>query len=568
MFTLLTAVALLGADYHVTVNGSKDAACTESAPCSLQNGLDTVQAGDVLYVNAGTYLHGSKDNAPFVYGRNDGTADSKINIIARGEVILNGSNRLDVFWEQHGDHTIIDGFQFTGMDRNAIVLQSTNHVEVKNCIASAWDSDGHISGCFRLVGACNYSGFYNCMVVGNGAGTMEAFEFRENPTLGSSDTVPPAGADYDTFDGLIDGVARHCYVRDCIAWNVGASKDHSDVCNLRYAVDSFAEGNVFFQGRDDALDLLGNTRTIVRGNILFDERQDGNNNCFKAAARGGLHCQIYDNVMMHCGNGVNIEKCAGCWLTNNTFVDCDGRGISLGLPYNNYSGHGFSIVNNICQGAREECMAGDGGAVISEYDYNLWSDTPAKFGSSSGANNLFAADAEFAAYTQGWMPDTDWPAGSSAAQAIDHVRQQVMDVFVLRLTSLGRGTGKVIPGITPDSSVDRGAIQSSGEPPTQPPTEPPPATEVGACCNESTWTCVDGVTEAACLHNRWHDTESCAQIDPPCRTPEPLPPSSNLDQLELEARRAIDSYWANPTSENLELSISAQVSHYEALQQQ
>jgi parallel beta-helix repeat protein len=136
---ILGCVALMpsaahAADYYVAPNGDDTAPGTLAQPWrSLAHAGNTVQAGDTVYVRAGTYTD------DYFWPQNSGTAAQPITVRAHpGEApVLTGAGYYGAFlyigWSG-SQYFVIDGLRFENTTgENVIRLDSASHNTIRNC---------------------------------------------------------------------------------------------------------------------------------------------------------------------------------------------------------------------------------------------------------------------------------------------------------------------------------------------------------------------------------------------------------------------------------------------------
>lgn len=119
------------ATYYVSPGGSDDNDGSANSPwLTIQHGLDNLEPGDTLSINAGIYNE-------TLYLDRSGSENKKIYIKGKSfdTVILDGiSVDRDLFFVENAEYIEISGMTFTRAPRAGLRLSYAHHVEIRNCV--------------------------------------------------------------------------------------------------------------------------------------------------------------------------------------------------------------------------------------------------------------------------------------------------------------------------------------------------------------------------------------------------------------------------------------------------
>jgi parallel beta-helix repeat protein len=358
-----------GTTYYSAKNGSDANPGTKASPfLSIQKAADIMVAGDTVIVGAGAYDLGGQALSP----ANSGTADKPITFKADGAVTIDGSGANPAVDFKDKDYIVFDGFEVAKGAVN-ISLANSKGVELKNSTfrdseeSSAVMARGSVS---CRIQHCKVLRAENCGILVDGGAHDNLIEYN---------TV----ADTVSNDGLSQGSTGH-----------PAGKNNVWQYNTCTGSD------------EDGLDFYSGDRTIIRGNILRDNREKGIN------LHGGSHCLIEDNLIY--GNDwyglyLGVEDGAGehnrfqnnlfndngrvhivapnNTFINNTFVARESLSRELFQFYGKGAGAGTVFKNNIFyNGTRQIFKFFKSKEIDITSDYNLFYTPSTLLASKVGAN--------------------------------------------------------------------------------------------------------------------------------------------------------------------------------------
>ena len=118
-----TALAASG-DVYVSPQGNDSSACTSAAPCkTIQKGVNTVQAGGVLHILAGTYSES-------VTVSKSGTPTAPIRIVGEGAVLSNGGARA--FYVNNSQWVTFEGLTIRGYTTLDFEIKQSHFLTFRN----------------------------------------------------------------------------------------------------------------------------------------------------------------------------------------------------------------------------------------------------------------------------------------------------------------------------------------------------------------------------------------------------------------------------------------------------
>jgi len=408
LIILLTVTSGYGADYYVSKSGSDSNPGTVSQPwLTIQKAANTLQAGDTVYIKAGTYHEQVKP-------KNSGTAGNYITYTAYGNdaVIIDGTG-VTLPWSFDGlvyvsevSYIKISGLRVQnvgpGDNHAGILLEDCSYITIKNNYTynttssgiGVWDCSNIIIDGNEVELACN-DGEQECISVGG----TNIFEVRNNHVHHSgSGTI--GGEGICIKDGSSTGKIFNNHVHD-LNERLGIYLDAWD--KHTYNIE-------------------------VYGNVVHDIN---NNDCYTLASEaGGLleNIAIYNNIGYNADvHGINISingepvahPMKGITVINNTFYNNGLGGWGGGIAVENPNVQNVVIRNNILSQNNTFQIAVDPGVSMGNltvdhnliYGYRNYEDE-IKGNNAVEGNPLFvnAANADF--HLTGNSPAID--AGSSA----------------------------------------------------------------------------------------------------------------------------------------------------------
>ena len=318
-----------GTIYYVDDTGCSDSyPGTESQPwCTLAKAASTLQAGDTVLVQDGTYVVSQ------INPTNSGTLGNQITFKANGDnVIIDGSN-THAFWLRNRNYITLDGFEFINSDACVLVYPSSS--TMKGITLRNFYSDG---GCRIGIYTSNFDyGLEDYLV--------ENIHFKSAGGVG--------------MNGANGGILRNC-ILDCTATG-GSGGCNTGVNNGN---NILIENNQF---------LFVNEHTI---NIGHSDPAKG---CDNVVVRNNIFYRIHD-VKIDAGN-TNVD------VLHNTFVlEKEAGWSSINNP-EVYPSEDITIKDNLFV---QTGWVGVPLSRLTESDYNFWTASwpPGSTGSGIYGNPL------------------------------------------------------------------------------------------------------------------------------------------------------------------------------------
>ncbi|MHC4397275.1 MAG: right-handed parallel beta-helix repeat-containing protein, partial [Planctomycetota bacterium] len=297
LLSLVTAPAIATTYYVDQGHGNADddnAGTSESAPWeTLLKACNTVDAGDTVYVKAGTYIDTTNSWVRKFQILNNGTAANPITFISsppRAAVVRSASlpsSRSDYAWGLKGgsQYIIIDGFKIEG--GIVVAYDRASHCTIRNCeiIYGRCGSDPTLNWGITLYWSdyCTVENNYVHDLTSSGSGSRNTAGIM----LFGSPGDPKEDCEYNIFQG--NTVDAGFNVRNCYGMKAGALNNNI----WRYNVAMNA--SVGYHG-------MGSTSETV----------PSEDNTY------------YQNIAIDCGNAFDLGYvCYRFLIYNNTAVDCD-----------------------------------------------------------------------------------------------------------------------------------------------------------------------------------------------------------------------------------------------------
>ena len=239
---------LLLTSYYVSLSGNDASAGTSDAPWkSLQHAADSVQAGDTVYVRAGTYVRGMN-----LYGSVGGTPEAPINFIAEPGVLLTHSaidsghhndDLAGINVENTGGWINIQGFHVVSdgsMARAGIRVAYSSNTQILNNIV-----DGAFIGIFT-------SNSDNLLIQGN--------------------TCLNSYGQHGIYMSLNE---HNCVVRGNTLTGNNWDGLHMNALNDSPNDGALVEDNIIYGNTLSGMDIEGVTNAVFRNNLIYDNSKHG-----------------------------------------------------------------------------------------------------------------------------------------------------------------------------------------------------------------------------------------------------------------------------------------------------
>ena len=464
--TVLTVVLVLatslnaeasGTTYYVATDGNDSNPGTIDRPFrTIQEAVDRAQAGDTVYVRAGTYVEK-------VTISNSGTATAPITVAAYPdeEAVIDGDWTLPTDdypggkWVPlvliTGDHVALDGFEVKNSRGRGVEIYEAQYCELRNLnIHHVWSSGIQDEGERSLVEDCK---------------VWQACRSNAPPNRGVEDW--PSGFVAVNHD-------HHTFRRNEVFNN------HGEGMSVLRAGHVTIEDNTIYDNLTAQLYIDNGDNVTVQRNLIYstDDREfwrtsdapgSGLAICdepYSSSEPTGHDRTIVNNIIV--GNGVNIhywQDLQGGGLkndviANNTLVEAvrSGDGGSIGIKIGSGNHSDTRVENNIIlQMAGSPAMVADDPDL--QFSHNLWSQSVS--GRASSPNDVIG-DPKLV------NPNAERLPGSVSP-----------DWYRLEESSPARDEARVIAEATEDffggtrgNNPDMGAHEYGATPPTPPP--PPP----------------------------------------------------------------------------------------------
>jgi len=314
--------------YYVALSGDDGNPGTLDLPWrTIQKAADTLQAGDTVYIRAGTYPEQ-------VVPQNSGSAGQDIAYAAYpGEsVIIDGSGMTvpeyeGLFYIGSRDHIRVSGLHIVNSNQAGILADGCSHIVIEDNTTydtgssgiGVWGSSDVVVAGNRVEEAC-WGGMQECITVGG----TDGFEVRDNEVLNCHKEG------IDAKDGSSNGKLYRNRVHHTqeVGIYVDAWDKHTyNIAVFQNVVHDILDNDGFALG-SEAGGLLENVR--VYNNIAYNNR--------------------YRGLVLHncCADLSPTHPVQGIAIVNNTFyrngADPWGGGISVDNP----EIQDLVIRNNIC----------------------------------------------------------------------------------------------------------------------------------------------------------------------------------------------------------------------------
>jgi parallel beta-helix repeat protein len=336
LVTLLAAApSALAAEYYVTTSGSDANPCTVALPCrEIRRALTVVGPGDTILVYDGTYLGFDVD------GKN-GAPGAPITIKARGAgaVVVPTTDRndnRDTIFVTFSSYIVIDGLRSSNANRAAVRVDESPHVTIRNGVFG----NNHTWGIFTdfsddlLIenNECFNSQVEHGIYVSNSG---DRPVLRRNRVHGNNASGIQLNADESAGgDGIITGA----------------------LIELNVIYDNGTAGGA-------AINLDGVQDSVVRNNILFNNRATGIVNYAGDGAEGPRGMEILHNTIDMPSSGrwaVLVNNTTGSNRLRNNILYNRGTfrgGISYGSPADaDSTDSAFNILDRVSEDDGETAL--------------------------------------------------------------------------------------------------------------------------------------------------------------------------------------------------------------------
>ena len=298
------------ADFYVSVNGDDGNDGSKENPWrTIQHGLDNIQPGQVLQIDAGTYKES-------LYLDRSGTKDKKIRI--KGEstaaVVLDGVGiQKDLFFIEDARYIKISNLTIKNAPRAALRLSYSHFIEILDCVFADngywgvftdFSDDTTIENC-EAYGSVEEHGIYisnssdnavirNNVVHHNFAGGIQ---LNADPSMGG------------------DGISSGCLIENNLVYENG--RGGGAAINLASVRNSHIRNNMIYHNYaggiaawDDGQGLQWGSKklTIIHNTIYF---RSGEGRWALSLKNGSSGARIYNNILCG-GRGGGFEFNTDC----------------------------------------------------------------------------------------------------------------------------------------------------------------------------------------------------------------------------------------------------------------
>ena len=310
--------AQAGNAYYVGKNGSDANPGTEAQPfLTIQKAANVAQAGDTVYVKAGTYNEE-------VTAVNSGTAGNLITFQRYNTdtvVVKPGANEVGFNFNRK-NYIKLDGFEFSGGTRGIYNTDSdyaTQGLVISNNYVHDTGEDGmYLRGINQSLISQNKvinagaPGYGSCIVVG---GDDNVIEYNQVSNPGDEDGIKMWGS---------NTVIRGNYIR----WINGTG--HSDGVQIQSGKNIILENNIIENARTQALmakstsDPSGGLEgLIVRGNVIYMTEDFPEAGTIRLNIHSAPNSKIYNNTVHGGAMGLRFTDGSYGEVKNNIFFGND-----------------------------------------------------------------------------------------------------------------------------------------------------------------------------------------------------------------------------------------------------
>lgn len=328
----LSVINARGVTYYVATTGDDGNSGTEASPWrTISKANNTLNAGDTVYVRAGTYAERINPN-------NNGSSGNFITYRAYpGETVwLEDTGSLDQMIRLAGRQYIeVDGFHIDarGTASFAASWNAGQHVTIKNCELT----NGYISGHAVNIESLPYFRFENNTVsvaVDPGSSKMtDAIRLTE-------------GSDYALFVGNTIYGAQHAGLKLEASYCVVRS--NTFINNYNQAAESGGLYNGYGPFHDIVWEYNTFTAPVMgidsdpqEGIQFYTKRTIVRFNVFKEIIGAGISTESYDD------GGSNASDVQQNRIYHNVFYDCHESGVKFAVYTDGYTFEDMILKNNI-----------------------------------------------------------------------------------------------------------------------------------------------------------------------------------------------------------------------------
>jgi hypothetical protein len=368
MCVLLLHRTAMAATYYSSPNGS-GTICSINSPCSLNNGLGKLSAGDTLYLRGGTYRQSVN------FSRN-GKSGNPITIAGypNETAVIDGYNTIPSHWGTLfnilGNWVIVRDLEIKDSFSMGLVMRADHDSAINVYAHGNYENGILVSAAGSSVGSGKYALIEGCRVYYNNK--EERLGLRSNWSSGCS---------------LQQG-ASHGVIRKCKVWENGGEGLSVFSYSCSNPTDyALVEDNIVYDNGHANLYLQNTRHTIVQRNIVYSTKSDWGTSAGGIQVQNELACnhnddiKILNNFVMNANNNNFVRwysSSAGGSFTNwviagNTFVNANTSNcIKIepggGTPSNNL------IADNIFIQQDSSAIA-NVPAGYATWSHNFWSKT-------------------------------------------------------------------------------------------------------------------------------------------------------------------------------------------------
>ncbi|MCK5056927.1 MAG: right-handed parallel beta-helix repeat-containing protein [Candidatus Aminicenantes bacterium] len=299
-----------GADFYVSLDGSDSNDGRKESPWhTVQHGLDEIQPGETLHINAGTYKE-------TLYLDRSGTKDKKIHIKGQSadRAVLDGGDcRQDLFFIEDAQHIEISGLTFKDAPRAGLRLSYSHKIEIHDCVFAGngrwgiftdFSDDTLVEDCAAF-GSAEEHGIYisnssdNAVIRNNTVHHNFAcgIQINADPSMGG------------------DGISSGCLIENNLVYENG--RGGGAAVNLASVRDSAIRNNIIYHNYaggiaawDDGQGLEWGSKnlTVIHNTVYF---RSGEGRWALSLKNGSTGAHIYNNILCG-GRGGGFEYNSNC----------------------------------------------------------------------------------------------------------------------------------------------------------------------------------------------------------------------------------------------------------------
>ena len=327
---LIGAVTVQAATYYTATTGNDGWPGTISQPFrTVAHGVETLRAGDTLYIRAGTYAERLHHNSGLSWPSGISWTNAVTIAAYPGETVTlqPGAGTAVVSIETAEQYIIFDGLIFdainTGAESGVQTMNGANHIRFQNCeIKNSWQN-GVMIGWGGLKITSDYNEFINCTIHHNG---RDGSSQLTGVNISGPNTQPGLGRGHGFYIETSHNLVRNCVIHS--NGEYGLKFYYGDPGSGRRANHNTVRDSILYKNGQNTtryghpigggILLATGTNNRAINNIVYN-----NNDIYQHGIDTGYTATdslIYNNTIYNVGVGIQVTSTSTNAIIKNNII--------------------------------------------------------------------------------------------------------------------------------------------------------------------------------------------------------------------------------------------------------